>query len=177
VAKKPSKLATGCVIITTIIAATILFVGYPFHSPTALKISFVAFTNDATSSFLAVFTVTNESSKNITFEPCKPQLKKQNVWSKLDFSGGDMTNIPAHTNVTFTIPLITNCEAWREPVFWAYDSTPSKIENIRGNIKANLYFNWLRISRGGWPRYYNGIYSTAEDHTIFSPEITNNPVK
>lgn len=175
-AKKPSKLAIGCVVIIIMIATMILFVGYPFGSSTVLKISFVAYTNDVTPNSPTVFIVKNESSKDIVFAPCKPQLKNLGTWSKLDTYWDYVTNVSAHTSITFTVPPATSCEAWREPIYWAYTSQ-SKIETVRGNIRANLHFNWLGISRGGWPRYYKSAYEDGENHTVFSPEITNAPGK
>jgi hypothetical protein len=172
-AKRSSKLVTGCVVTIIVIVAVIFVVGYPFRSSTALKISFITVTNDVALGFLATFVATNESNEEITFAGYAPQIKRQGIWSKLT-SAGDITTLPAHTAGTFTIPAATNCEAWREPVLWVYDRA-SETEQIRSGVKANLYFNWLRASRGQWPHYYNNMGGVG--YTAFSAEITNTPGK
>ncbi|HZL77809.1 MAG TPA: hypothetical protein VFC17_03080 [Candidatus Limnocylindrales bacterium] len=168
---KKSKIATVCIVVAFIILALCVFIWFPFRSTNSLKVSFICSTNDITLGYLAVFNATNESDFDTWFIPCPPQTKAHGVWSELTYNYGVGTDLHAHDSCTFFTAFATNCESWRMPVNWFY-KTPNPIEDFRGQVKANAYRNWERLSRGRWPKYYNRASSTmGNSYMAFSPEL------
>ena len=158
--------------VAAVILAICIFIWFPFRSTTALKVTFACSTNDMALGHLAVFSATNESDFDAWFVPCPPQIKTHGAWGALKHNYGvSGTDVPAHTARTFAVSFVTNCESWRMPVDWFY-KYPNPIEDFRGQMEANAYWNWNRLSRGQWPKYFNRSYGVmGNGHMACSAEV------
>jgi hypothetical protein len=165
-----NKWFTISLVIITLVIGVIFLAGYPFRSSNSLKVSFVTFTNDVNLGKMAVFALTNTANEPINCMRCNPQIKIFGSWSHEDGIYGPTKIMPAHTTAEIIMPITTNEVAWREPVFWIYGK-PSQLEDFRSLIIENLRFNWLLISRGRSPRYFN--FSNGNSHYGYSETITN----
>ena len=164
-----SNLITAGIVLGTLVLLTIGFLFVPFRSNNALQASLLAYTNDISGDKLAIFVVTNVCNESVTFVCCCPQTGDLNHWPQIQLSGV-ATTVLAHTTTNFTMTVATNFILWRQPIFWTYDRK-SEFENVQGKARENLRFNWLLISRGRMPRYFN--FSTADSHMAFTTIITN----
>ncbi len=165
-----SKWFTGCVVVIIAIAGAIVLVGYPFRSHTALKISFIILTNDATVGSQAVFGVTNESPDSLNFNLVALQTKSHGVWVNVPLAAKKNISLAAHATDTFTADLPNNHAAWRVWAIWCYEKSDLFV-SVRGNVEANLYFNWQNLTRGRAPHYYNSMLGAS--YIALSPEFTN----
>jgi hypothetical protein len=135
-----------------------------------LKISFITLTNDATLGSQAIFGVTNDSPDSLNLVTAALQTKLHGVWVNVPHAAPNNISLAAHATGTFTVDLPNNHAAWRVWAFWCYEESDFFM-SARGNVEANLYFNWQNLAQRRAPRYYNSMMGYS--YAALSPEITN----
>ncbi|HEY4414919.1 MAG TPA: hypothetical protein VGO57_04425, partial [Verrucomicrobiae bacterium] len=84
---KKSRIIPICTMLVVLILLMAFILLFPFHSPTALQISFAGVTNDPIAGTMGFFCATNESASAIHFFACPLQTKTHGAWSQLLCSG------------------------------------------------------------------------------------------
>jgi hypothetical protein len=169
VKNKGTKIVTGIVVVLIIVVAVCVWLCDPFRSKNAVAISLVCTTNDPSLGPVAIFCVTNQSDLETEYLPFLAQIRNHGTWERFHDWSNDFCELGPHMTATVNVPITTNCEAWRFPVWWSYINN-TKSDSLRTWLIGNVHQNWWFLMRGKPLHYYDRI---GVENTAFSETITN----